>query len=390
MKDKILKIVETKGPLLPALISKQFNIDSLMAAAYLSELVSNKKIMLSHLKVGGSPIYYTENQKARLQDYKNNLSEKDQQAYDLLKKEKILRDSELSPLMRLAMRTIKDFAVPLKVNKKEIFWKWYLLSNEEALKFIKQKLTKKPEKPIEKIPKKKGAKTEIKLKDIEKKQEAEQRSETLKRQKEEIEKIEKQKSEEIKKREKELEKKEIELLEKLKEEKEKLDSFKKKEKALEEKEKKLIEKLKKEKEKLEQELKQKEEEFRKRLLEEQQKGEEEQQEEEKDDFLEKIKMFCESKNIMVEEAEIIRKNKEVEMIVSIPTPVGHIQYFCRAKDKKRCNDADLSSAYLKGQSKVLPTLFLTTGDLTKKAEEMLGNEFKQMVVKKIENGSTDN
>jgi hypothetical protein len=138
------------------------------------------------------------------------------------------------------------------------------------------------------------------------------------------------------------------------------------------------------------ELKQKEEELRQKIIQEQQGEEEVQVEEEKDAFLENIKNFCETHNIAIEESEIIKKNKEVELILKIPTPVGEIRYFCRAKDKKRCNDGDLSSAYLKGQSKVLPTLFLTTGEITKKAEEMIGNEFKQMVVKKIENGSANN
>jgi hypothetical protein len=215
MKDKILKIVEAKGPVLPATISKECGIDSLMSAAYLAELVSNKKILLSHLKVGGSPVYYKESQKARLQDYRNNLNEKDQEVLNLLKKDKILRDSELSPLVRVAVRSIKDFAIPLKVNKKEIFWKWYLISNEEALKLIKQKLTKKPEKKQPKSQEKTQVK-DIKLQEIEKKQEEDQRTETIKRQTEEIKKIEKKKLEEIQRKEKELEKKELELMEKLK------------------------------------------------------------------------------------------------------------------------------------------------------------------------------
>ncbi|MBW2995412.1 hypothetical protein KY312_03590 [Candidatus Woesearchaeota archaeon] len=388
MKDKILKIVEAKGPVLPATISKECHIDSLMAAAYLAELVSNKKIILSHLKVGGSPVYYIESQKARLQDYKNNLNEKDLKTVELLQKEKVVRDSELSPLIRVSVRTIKDFAIPLKVNKKEIFWKWYLISNEEALKLIKQKLSKKTQKKQEKTAEKK-VDEEIKLKEIEKKQEVEQRSETLKRQKEEIEKVEKKKLQEIQKREKELEKKELELMEKIKQENDKLNEFKKKEKEFEEREKKLMDKLKREKEKLEQQLREKEEELRKRIIEEQR---EEQVEviEERDEFMETVQAFCDANNITIEEKEIIKKNKEVDMTVSLPTPVGTIRYFCRAKDKKKCNDGDLSSAYLKGQGVVLPTLFLTTGSLTKRAEEMIGKEFKQMVVKKIENGSADN
>jgi len=39
--------------------------------------------------------------------------------------------------------------------------------------------------------------------------------------------------------------------------------------------------------------------------------------------------------------------------------------------------------YIQAQSKKLPVLFLTTGNVTKKAEEMLNKEFKGMQVKKI-------
>ncbi len=213
----------------------------------------------------------------------------------------------------------------------------------------------------------------------------------MKRQKEVIEKLEKEKLSEIQKREKELEKKENELMNKLKQEKEKFEELKKREKELEDKEKKLIDKLQKEKDKLEKELKQREEEFKKKFMEEHNIQEEEPEPiPERDEFLERVTEFCQANNIVIEESEITRKNKEVDMVVSLPTPVGEIRYFCRAKDKKKCNDGDLSSAYLKGQSKVLPTLFLTTGDLTKRAQEMVGNEFKQMVVRKIENGSANN
>ena len=67
----------------------------------------------------------------------------------------------------------------------------------------------------------------------------------------------------------------------------------------------------------------------------------------------------------------------------MPTAVGNVDYFCKAKNKKKCNDGDLSSAYLKGQAKKMPVLFITTGEVTKKAENMLENEFKGMILKQI-------
>jgi hypothetical protein len=67
----------------------------------------------------------------------------------------------------------------------------------------------------------------------------------------------------------------------------------------------------------------------------------------------------------------------------VPTAVGQMKYYCKAKNKKKSNDGDLSIAYLKGQSMSLPTLFLTPGDLSKHAAEMIGKEFKQLIFRKL-------
>jgi len=78
-----------------------------------------------------------------LQGYTANMNDKEKKAFDLLSQNKILRDSEQEPVIRVALREIKDFAIPLNVNydnNKERFWKWYLTSNEEAEQLIKSKL----------------------------------------------------------------------------------------------------------------------------------------------------------------------------------------------------------------------------------------------------------
>ena len=67
----------------------------------------------------------------------------------------------------------------------------------------------------------------------------------------------------------------------------------------------------------------------------------------------------------------------------MPSVVGEVDYYCKARKKKRINDGDLSSAYVQGHVKKLPVLFLTTGELTKKAKEMLGKEFQNMIVKQV-------
>ena len=67
----------------------------------------------------------------------------------------------------------------------------------------------------------------------------------------------------------------------------------------------------------------------------------------------------------------------------MPTPVGKIEYYCKAKAKKKSNDGDLASAKLQGQSKNLPVIYLTTGEITKKAKEKLQSDFKGLVVKEL-------
>ena len=96
-----------------------------------------------------------------------------------------------------------------------------------------------------------------------------------------------------------------------------------------------------------------------------------------------IEDYFTKNRIKIIEENIVRKESESEFIIQVPSSVGSLTYFCKAKSKKKINDGDLSSAYIQGQSKKLPVLFLTKGELTKKAEGLLEKEFKGMYVKKI-------
>jgi hypothetical protein len=272
------------GPVIPNQIKKALGGDITLISAILSELKSAGKVQVSDTKVGGSPTYYVKGQEAKLQSLGRYLNEKDRKAFELLRDKKILRDYDLSTLLRVNMRKIKDFAVPLTVkvkDEKEIFWKWYLMDNQDAENIIlemigvKKKIEKKikeprkEEKPISK-PKK-----EIKLKRV--------------------------------------------------------DDTKTK----------------------------------------------------KDNFFNQIIEFFQQKGIRVVDEKIIRKNSDIEFVVKMPTAVGTVEYFCKAKNKKKCSDGDLSSAYLTGQARKLPVLFITTGEIAKKSRQKLNTEYKGMVVKEI-------
>lgn len=139
-REKISEFLKERGPSVPNTISKCIARDSIFTSAFLSEMKDAGKVKISALKIGGSPLYFLPGQENQLQDFSGNLGEKDKKAYELLKEKRVLKDSDLVPVFRLALRTIKDFASPLNVTfneKKELFWKWYLLSNEDAEQILK-------------------------------------------------------------------------------------------------------------------------------------------------------------------------------------------------------------------------------------------------------------
>ena len=134
--DKILNFLRTIGPTLPSKVAKNIGTEILFASAHLSFLVSQGKLKISSLKVGGSPLYYLAGKEAQLYPFAaGNINPKELQVLDRLKEESVLREADLDLLSKVALRSLKDFAVPLHVtvkNKRELFWKWHLLSSEET------------------------------------------------------------------------------------------------------------------------------------------------------------------------------------------------------------------------------------------------------------------
>jgi len=303
-KEKVIQTIRIRGPVIPAQIAKVIGTDILMASAMLSELVSKNILKISHVKFGSTPLYYLPGQESRLQDFAKNLHEKEKRAYDLLMQKKILRDKTSEPVVRVALRNIKDFAVPLQVkinNNIEIFWKWYLLTNEEAAKIIKEMVKiDKPKKEIKPV-----------QETITRKEQEKPREEQKQIKKEELKKV--MPKEEVKKEEKKI------FVDKTAEDK----------------------------------------------------------------FLSEVKRFFEKSSINLIEEKIVKKNSDLDLVIEVPSAVGSLIYYCKAKNKKRIGDSDLSSAFVQGQLKKLPILFLTKGELTKKAKEMLSKEFKNIKIKKI-------
>lgn len=133
--EKIIQVLKERGPSLPIKISKEIEMNSLFTSAFLSELTNEKRIKVSNLKVGGSPLYFLNGQEEQLEKFYKYLHPKEAEIFLLLKKNKILKDSEQEPATRVALRSIKDFSMGLKKDN-EIYWKYFLTSESEINKIL--------------------------------------------------------------------------------------------------------------------------------------------------------------------------------------------------------------------------------------------------------------
>ena len=129
---KIIGVLDEKGPSLPINIAKALEISSLFISAFLSELTNQKRIKVSSLKVGGSPLYYLKGQEKKLEDYYKYLHPRESEAFLLLREHRVLKDRDQDPATRVALRSIKDFSVGFKMDN-EIYWRFVSVSKEEVL-----------------------------------------------------------------------------------------------------------------------------------------------------------------------------------------------------------------------------------------------------------------
>lgn len=356
-RDRILSMAKI-APVLPVQVAKALNTNSLFASAMLSELASKDLLKVSNLKMGSSPLYYIPELGAQLQNYTDRLNEKDKKAYDLLKEKKVLREDALDPLTRVSIKSIKDFSRPLEVtlnDKKEIFWKWYLLLDSEAEVIIKQILN--IEAP--KLPELKVVQEQIQ----------EHVQQAVEQQIQPADALKSDRPKHAARQKK--------LVEAPAEEKELVKEIQKKAPAQQKRER--IEKSA------------------------ETKGKEEKpvfiaemssvikavaeayvpSSDASDPFLGRLLKFFQKNNIKVLEQKAVKKKTDYEFIVELNSVVGSLTYFCKAKNKKRVSEADLSSAFVQGQLKKLPVLVIAPGELTRQAQD-LAKELKGIAVKVLD------
>ncbi|MBI2141260.1 hypothetical protein HYU16_02445 [Candidatus Woesearchaeota archaeon] len=337
--DRVKQLVRMRGPLIPSQISKEIGTNILMASAILSELASKGDVRISNVKIGGTPLYYVQGQEQKLQNYTSNMHQKEKEAYEQLKESGVLKDAILEPVIRVALRQIKDFAKPIEANSDgnvELFWKWYLMPNEEAETAIKKMLGYREEaaaatasatnqaaqKPMiepvagtqttltpqqsaikEPMPTTAATTAPAALSPTPKQQLQQPLTQPI--------------PETVQKRRRQQPTQKATAPDNL--------------------------------------------------------------------FAKELAEFFTNNNIEIETDLLAAKPKksEKEYIVLLSSSVGKLRHYCIAKSKKIITDADVSSALVQGQLKKLPVMLLIKGELSKRAQELLAKDVGAVIVKKI-------
>ncbi|MBI2577121.1 hypothetical protein HYV84_07960 [Candidatus Woesearchaeota archaeon] len=308
---EIAQIIGMRGPVLPIELGRALQMETLFVAAHLSEMFERGKVKISSVKVGSSPLYYLPGQEAQLQKFSDNLNEKDMRAYQLLLQKKVVRDIALDPLTRVALRSIKDFAIPLQVDYQgntELFWKWYLLGEDEA-KILIGTILGGGEEPAKES---KPVKEEETGERVSQKQSQAKENPRAKEGQQVLQK-------------KEMPPESLRPAAAVKAAGKKIVS---------------------------------------------------------DTFSRQLEDFFGSKKIVSLARDQVGKG-ELDFQLQVPSAVGMLPYYCKARDKKSINENDLAGAFVQGQLRKLPVLFITQGTLTKRAKEMLEKDFKGMQVQKL-------
>ncbi|MFH1972029.1 MAG: hypothetical protein ABIJ18_00970 [archaeon] len=338
LKERMYAFIQRIGPTIPIKVAKNFGSNTIFASAILSEFISSNKMKLTKAKIGGTPVYYIPGQESKLYPIlRDHLGQLPRRAADLLEQEKILRDVDCEPAIRVALREVKDFAIQLTVSvegNEEIFWKWHLLDDS----ITKEKINAILEVVY-------APKQEPKVEEI-----VEEVKEEFKNEQEKID-------EEIK--EVFLQPEEVEEKEELVEDDEDEDEI---DDEGEEDEQTSLLSEPREKETL---LKA------------------DKPIEKARDFEKIVISFLNRKNINILEKQTIAKNREFNFIVKIPSNIGDLMYFVKAKSKKKINEGELLLAFTEGQNLKLPTLYVTNAEVSKKALDYMKKNMKGLYYQKI-------
>ncbi|MGM5487575.1 MAG: restriction endonuclease [Nanobdellota archaeon] len=337
MYDTILAFMRTKGPCVPMEVANHLKKDSFLASAMLSELVESGKVRMTNFTVGRSRLYFLPEHEPRLEGYLSYLNEKDQRTCRLLQEKQLLKDADQETLVRVSLRNVPDFAKALEVTfngEKHLFWRWFLVSDVEPLLQAYFKAgadiseDPKPETATEPESTEASFTSDSSASNS---STADPPSASANTQDSDPQKPEAPESStsESKGSEQADVSKTVEP-------------------------------------------KQPQSATPKPVREQTPSGSTQTHlVEMSDEFGTAVMSFLAKRGVTVLEHSVQRKNSDIDFDVVVSSQVGELPYYCKARKKKQVNDGDLSSAFVAGQMKKLPVLFVTTGTLTKKAQEQL-------------------
>jgi hypothetical protein len=309
-------------------------------------------VRVSSIKVGASPLYYVPDNESKLEDYIDHLNDKDRKVFKLLKEEKVLQDSEQDPLTRVSLRTIKDFAKSFEIlhqGQKLLFWRFYDLHLNEAeslAKSIVKKISIEQPKPEHEIESRSESRQELRQEPRSEERRVELGHSVVAETRQAVEIHSERHAEAHAEVRDALEEHRSAVQEQDDEHHEKLT----KSKSHQPKTSKIPKVLKPQVSKVEY------------------------------NFFELILNHVASMKLDVISKEKIKKS-EYDLILKNHDTNEYI--YCKAKDKSVVSESDLAPALIFAQHKRMPCLFMTTGELTKKAELMLGKELSALKFEKI-------
>ncbi len=330
-KEVILRFIQSHGPSLPVHISTQIRMNSFISSAFLADLLSDKELKISNLRVGNSPLYFLPGQEFQLERFSNYLPGKEREAFHLLKEKGVLREDYMLPAIRVALRSIKDFSFRLEYNGR-VYWRYLTVSEEDALKLIQEGRAEYAQIPINTVSQITPTHVEIRQEPV---------SEEVKV--EEIKKeVVRQFQEAVRQPSDEIPESNINLAYEPEVSINVSHSFN----------------LGSDPEKPKK--------IKKTGV------------KEKPEFIIKIENYLSGKNITFDNP-LISKKKDFKAILSIQQN----KYLCVAKDKKSVTFNDLISVLEQGQKMKLPVMFICTGEPNKKAQEWLNYLGNLLVFRRI-------
>lgn len=344
-RQRALDYLRSHGPSVPVAVGKHLGTNSMLAGAVLSDLKEKGELRISRLKVGGSPLYYLQGQETDLLKFRNHLDAKEREVLTELEQRQVMRENACSPLQRVALRNSQDFAIPLDVTfkgGKETFWKWFAVPDADAEGIIRSMINPQSEE----APAKKTATHPTQQQSLH--HEAPMRpapvqsTPTPSR----VTQTPTPKTTASPTTQTTVAAPAAHVP-------------------------------------TPQHAPATAPLPQSNLLEEQQHLAPPQASA-SDDFLMSLHRFFAQNNIKIVSQQCVKKKAEYDFVLRLPSSVGELTYYCKAKSKRRISDMDISAAFVQGQLRKLPVLFLSPGELAKKAQELISHELHALTYKRVE------